>query len=144
MIKLKPEKSRMAVIAYSFAIFSPSLNISSQKKDINSATGVNSETVNPSGAEKGLQFPFRITNDSSNQTNKSFWVYGRALQLNGTIGSQYISWFSQVKINFHKKWSSISIASDRIFQKIIKIYRFDNQSLYKDKSKYAAIFFLYN
>jgi hypothetical protein len=113
MIKLKPEKSRMAVFAYSFAIFSSSLNISSQKKDIDPPIGGNSEMVNPSEAKKGLQSPLRIANGTLNQTNKSF-------------GGQYISWFSRAKINFHKKWSSISTTNDRIFQKTIKIYQFDN------------------
>jgi len=86
MIKLKPEKSRMAVIAYSFAIFSPSSNICSQKKDTDPPISVNSETVNPSEAERGLQSPPKITNGSLNQIDKSFGVYGHAIQLNGVIG----------------------------------------------------------
>jgi hypothetical protein len=144
MIKLKPEKSRMAVFAYSFAIFSPSLSISSQKKDINSSIGINSERVNPSEAEKDLQSPPRITNGSLNQLNKSFGAYCHALQFNGIIGGQYISWFSRVKINFHKKWSSISTTMIGFFKKMMEIYHFDNQSLRKAKLKYTAIFFLYN
>jgi hypothetical protein len=144
MIKLKPEKSREAVFAYSFAIFSPSLNISSQKKDTDPTIRVNSETVNPLEAEKDLQSPPRITNGSLNQLNKSFGAYGHALQFNGIIGGQYISWFSRAKINFHKKWSSISTTMAGFFKKMMEIYQFDNQLFYKAKLKYTAIYFLYN
>jgi hypothetical protein len=69
MIKLKPEKSREAIIAYLFAFFSPSPNVSFQKKDTNSPIGIKSEVINPSGIEKDPQSQSGTINRITKTTN---------------------------------------------------------------------------
>jgi hypothetical protein len=152
MIKLKPEKSREAVIAYLFAFFSPSLSVASQKKT-RSPSRVNLEIVRPSGVTKEYHSPCQKINSSSraNGTRTASTINATTNKTTGTNSSSIVTdkssimlWISRVKMNFNKKWSTISTTMAWNYQKMTKIYHFDNQSFCKHELKYTVIFFLYN
>ena len=152
MIKLRPGKSRKAVIAYLFAIFSPSPHILPRKTNTKSPAELNSEMLDPSGTGKKLQSPSGIINGSARFANigtiAAKTTTAKTTGTNSssivTYKSSYSLWFSRTKIDFLEKWSSISTRMTWNFQKMTKIYSCDNQSFYKHELKYTVIFFLYN